>query len=382
VTESRPKNIGFYTEGVGFDGRTPTTKALGGSETALVQAARALAARGHGVTVFNNCSKPACYDEVQYLPLGTFPAQAARSHYDVFIVSRFFGFLALPFEAGLKVLWNHDILDNPQALRQVIDRLDLMFVLSRFQRDNYLTRLPRFNETSLIVTRNGVDLELIDDAARGTVRNPSKIIYASRPERGLRVLLESIWPVLLSTRPDLELYLCGYEMNRTKLAPGLAELYDYLDRLVERTPRVVPLGALPKGEYYRHLCESALMIYPCTFPEISCIAALEAQACRTPVLTTNSYALAETVAVPEFLVKGRAGTPDYNRDFIKQALWLLESAETAALVEQARTRMENHYTWPVITAQWDRIFDLHLISKLGQNSSRCTYGRDGHDFTF
>ena len=377
MIESRPKNIGFYTEGTSFDGLTTATRALGGSETALVQAARALAERGHEVTVFNNCPEPGRYDGVQYSQISSFPAQAARSTFDVFMVSRFFGFLTIPFKAGLKILWNHDTLDNPGALRRVLDRIDLMFVLSRFHRDNYLTRLPHLDESKVISTRNGVDLELIGQASRGAVRNPSKIIYASRPERGLRVLLENIWPSMLSARPDLVLYLCGYEIGRTELAPGLAELYDYLDHLVERTPQVVPLGSLPKQAYYKHLCESSLMIYPCTFPEVSCIAALEAQACQTPVLTTDAYALAESVSVPEFLVTGRPGAPDYNRRFIRQALWLLESAETTVLAAQAGNHIERYYTWPVITKEWDRIFDLHLISKQGSPKPSVTirYGR-------
>ena len=46
----------IYTEGLGFDGRTPFERSLGGSESAVVFMARELARRGHRVRVFCNCA--------------------------------------------------------------------------------------------------------------------------------------------------------------------------------------------------------------------------------------------------------------------------------------------------------------------------------------
>ena len=135
----------------------------------------------------------------------------ARTRFDVFVVSRFFGFFNLPINAGLKVLWNHDTLNNPGALRTVQDEIDLSFVLSRFHRDNFLTRVPQLDDRT-VVTRNGLNYELID-AALGVPRDPDKLIYASRPERGLKILLEDVWPRLKAARPSLRLCLCGYTLD-------------------------------------------------------------------------------------------------------------------------------------------------------------------------
>ncbi|MEW5724874.1 MAG: glycosyltransferase family 4 protein [Thermodesulfobacteriota bacterium] len=370
MAETRPKTIGFFTDGPAFDGGALDRHALGGSETALIQMARALAGRGHQVTVLNNCDRPGLFDGVTYLPWRRFPGRITGTWFDVFIVSRYAGFFHLPLAARLRVLWNHDTLDRPAALREVLDRIDLHLVLSRFHRDNFLTRLPEL-QGRLIVTRNGLDLDLIDRAVRGAAKDPDRVIYASRPERGLKVLLEDLWPRLVEKRPHLMLQLCRYEVDRAGLAQGVAELTEYLDRLADGSRNVVRLGALTKEQYYRRLAGSTLMLYPCTFPEISCLAALEAQACRTPVLTTDGFALAETVKEPEFKVPGRPGSGPYREEFLHRALVLLDQPRRAAeLAGRAGDKVRAEHAWMVIAAEWDRLFDLTLASKKAASAAR------------
>ncbi|MBW2090687.1 MAG: glycosyltransferase, partial [Deltaproteobacteria bacterium] len=275
----------------------------------------------------------------------------------------------VPIPARLTILWNHDTLDRPGKLRNILSNIDLLFTLSQFHRENFLSRIPTL-EDKILVTRNGVDLTLIDQAAGQAEKDPEKIIYASRPERGLKVLLESIWPRLISKRPNLTLYICGYEVQPDDLAPELTQLYRYLNDLMRRSKNVVHLGSLSKKQYYHHLAQASLMLYPCTFPEISCIAAIEAQACRTPILTTDDFALSETVQIPEFKISGIPGTDNYNRLFIEKTLKLLDKPDlTAALAANARSAVEEKYTWSKIAVEWDRIFNLNLASKRSLSSA-------------
>jgi glycosyltransferase involved in cell wall biosynthesis len=363
MSESRAMTIGLFTDGPAFDGTSLDHCALGGSETALIQAARSLAERGHQVTVFNNCARPGRHDDVLYLPWRSYARLDRQTFFDVFIVSRFFGFFQVPIRAGLRVLWNHDTLERPDDLRQLLGRIDLVFCLSQFHRDQYLSLVPEL-QGRVLITRNGVDLSLIDRVAGGAKRDPNKVLYASRPERGLKVLLEDIWPKLSADRPGLTLALCGYSLPDQVAPPALAELYRYLNHLAQKTPGVVQLGALTKDTYYAHLAEAALMAYPCTFPEISCIAALEAQACRTPIVTTDGFALSETVQIEAYKVDGRPGAETYNRRFIERARYLLDHpGQAAAWAEEARAAMEKAYTWPGIAAEWERIFALTLRSR-------------------
>jgi glycosyltransferase involved in cell wall biosynthesis len=355
--------IAMFTDGPAFEADALESGALGGAETCFVQMAQALARRGHEVLALNNCREPAERLGVKWLPVRQSLPLLASQSFDVLVVSRFFGFFSLPIKSRLKVLWNHDTLDDARALRAIHDEIDLFLVLSEFHRDNYLTRLPQLEDRT-VVTRNGLDLDLIDAAAASAAKAPGKLIYASRPERGLSVLLERIWPRLRTARPDLRLHVCGYVVDQGLLDPSLKDLHARLSALVESDPFVVDLGALSKKDYYRHLAESEMMVYPSTFPEVSCLAVLEAQAAGTAVLTTDSWALSESVAVPEFKVPGRPLTTNYQDRYVDRALrFLSDPAQTAALAAKAREIVRSRHDWDLIAGQWLRLFGLAIRSK-------------------
>ncbi len=348
--------IGFVTHGEPFHGASPEEKALGGSETALVQIARALAGRGHRVQVFCNCPAPGEYRGVRYRDQSQLVKAAGEERFDVLVVSRFFAALELPLQAGLTVLWNHDILDKPQGLDKYRDHLDLALVLSRFHARDYARRLPAL-APKLVVTRNGLDAALLSRAASGVQRVPGRVTYVSRPERGLKLLLEKIWPRLRESIPGLKLTLCGYQVSHTELHPRLQEEYREIDELLHDSPGVEVLGALAKADYYRHLASCQAILYPCVFPEVSCIAALEGQALGTPVITSDAFALSETVITPEFKVPGRPGSDEYVEEYIRRALALLGDYEgTRVLALKAQEEVIRRHDWAVIAAEWEELF--------------------------
>ena len=128
----------------------------------------------------------------------------------------------------------------------------------------------------------------LQEAAGGEVLphvKKERVIYASRPERGLEVLLD-MWPELKRRQPDLELVLCRYDHPA-----GDAEMAEFLamfERRIERLQGITFLGGLSKPELYEVMRTCRLMLYPSTFPEVSCIAAIEAAACGLPIITSNT----------------------------------------------------------------------------------------------
>ncbi len=354
--------IGFYTAGTPFEGDALERGALGGSETAFIQITRALARRGHQVSAFNSCLKAGIYHDVTYYPFSASLSVLAREQFDVFVVSRYCAFYNLPLKSYLKILWNHDTLDNPRELRSVHDEIDIFLVLSNFHKDNYLLRLPQIDDR-LVVTRNGLDFDLLDKSAGGS-KDPNKVIYASRPERGLRNLLEDVWPRLKRSFPDLRLHICGYGIKLDNLPPELAALYDRVNLLLESTPGLVLLGNLSKGEYYRHLSESSLMLYPSVFPEVSCLAALEAQALGVPVLTSDAFALSETVVAPQTKIGGKPGSPQYVNDYVERAIELLGNRPLLEKIgRNSKEKIRARYGWDQIAAEWERMFSLSLKAR-------------------
>lgn len=353
-------HIALITDGQPFHGASPEEQALGGSETACVQMARALARLGHRVQVFCRCPRPGFHQGVVYRDRADLVHAVVEERFTVAVVSRFFSALDLPLQAGLRVLWNHDILDRPSLLASRMDALDLCLVLSRFHANDYLSRLPQL-APKLSLTRNGLDLGVMDRATSGVRRNPRKLTYVSRPERGLKLLLEQIWPRLRQAHPDLELHLCGYQVDEAELPPAVAAEHRAIAELTASSPGVVALGPLAKADYYRHLASCGLLVYPCVFPEISCIAALEAQALGTSIVTSDAFALGETVAVPEFRVGGQPGSPEYVEQFIKQTLeFLAKPCLVQDLADGARQIVRDRHDWSVIAAEWEELFATRL----------------------
>lgn len=208
-----PLHIAFITDGEPFHGASPEERARGGSETALVQAARALARAGHRVQIYCRCPQPGLYGGVTYHDRKSLVRACPEERWDVVVVSRHFVALDLPLQAGLKVLWNHDILGKPQPLAQRIDQI-------------------------------GLDLELLDQANQGVARVPGRVTYVSRPERGLKILLKYIWPELHRRLPGLSLDICGYQMLDTPHEEGWQQKFEEVQRLIAESPNVRVLGAL------------------------------------------------------------------------------------------------------------------------------------------
>jgi len=442
-------DVVFYTEGLEFDGVAPFERAIGGSETAVVCMARELARLGHNVKVYCRCPRPGVYEyegevpvvpptrtlslcdpahrrgtlksrcigteregshrdpegpreggehrqeclchtglvRVEYEDLSGFGRAARVEDWDVLVCSRFVRGIAEARLAKRCVLWGHDVLTEETAplVGGLVWRMDRIFVLSEFQKRQWQGHLSMAPDSAFFVTRNGVDLEVVDGAMHSPDRlchigrplsptlphdgggNPAaaglgrpalqkRVIYASRPERGLEVLLE-MWPELKRRHPDLELVLCRYDHPAGDAE--MAEFLAHLERRMEKLEGITFLGGLSKAELYEAMKSCQLMLYPSIFPEVSCISALEAAACRIPIVASKYCALKETVAdgVSGILIGGDPSSREYQERFIEAADALLsDETRCKRMGEAARRRVEREYRWANIAREWSRLF--------------------------
>ena len=372
-------DIVFYTEGLPFDGQTPFERSLGGSESAVVFLARELARRGHKVRVFCPCERPGRYEGVDYEDLTEWPEFAELRTCDVFVCTRHLRGLTAPVRSRVNVVWNHDLLPKEAAsqMMSLMYKTDRLFVLSEFHKSAFQRHLS-VPEERYVVTRNGVDLALVDEALEGVERDPDRVLYTSRPERGLDVLL-TLWPEVKRRRPNLKLGVAFYEN------PGpdahMAEYLRTLRSVAEALPDVTLLGGLTKRELYRELAGSALVLYPATFPEVSCISAMEAAACGTPMVASRYGALKETIADGEsgVLIAGDPRTEEYQRAYAEAVEALLSgAARGTGMGAAARRRVEERYQWRDVAAEWEREFEALMAGSTGkqQTVSACMIVRN------
>jgi len=338
----------FYTGGMTFDGSTINKRSLGGSESALYYMARHIAAEGYTVKVFNNCDTPGTYDNVEYRSLIDFYFFNRWNRPKVFITSRSFKPIFNNIKADVRIVWLHDLPDVTYLDEYDFSKIDFsavkLFTLSQSQTDAWM-RFLGIGRDSFYITRNGYDPERFKTA--GYPRKRHKLVYASRPVRGLEVLLD-IFPRIREQVPDAELRVFSYKLSeRDKEADPFAGKLDQ--------PGVIFRGAVSQEQLSRELAEARLMVYPSIFKETSCIIAIQAQACGLPIVTTNLAALPETVldGIGGVIIDGDARSEEYKVKFVNETVRLMrDDSAWEKLSRGGSKRMLDIYTWEKVAKEW------------------------------
>ena len=276
-------------------------RGLGGSETALVRVAAALAARGHQVTVYADTSA-GVVDGVAYRPCERWdPGDPV----DAVVVSRVPELFDHEIAAPIRVLWCHDAYYTTLTPERA-GRMTSVVVLSEWQRDLFAGRYPSV-AGKLRIVRNGI--RLYDDDGRARFEGAEqafgdrapRCIYSSQPNRGLDVLLE-VWPEIRQRVPEAELDVYyGWEVydqiaERSHQMRGYRVLLDHLlDRAGGEAGGVLMRGRLSQAELHAAMARARIWSYPTAAPETSCIGAMEARAAGLAIVTSDFAALSETV---------------------------------------------------------------------------------------
>jgi glycosyltransferase involved in cell wall biosynthesis len=311
--------IAIYHHGIEFDGSTPFTQPLGGSESSVVYMARELARHGHEVTVYANIPKknarPVSEDDLSltYLHYHRFCDDYVSSPWDVLISFRSFDPFLLGCVAPRMIFWCGDSYDQPVlehfAQPMLQENIDLIFCVSEWHRRTFIEHF-KLPPQKVVATRNGFYRELISTSAN---REWTRCAYSSTPFRGLDVLLR-MFPGIRAQLPDLTLdvfssmkvYGWTNEADQQEFGPTYA---------AASQPGVTWHGGVPQPVLMKHLSATGLLLYPNTFDETD---------------------LREFVSVVTGLIK----TP----------------SRLAALSAAAQQRAFRLYDWGVIAAEWTDIF--------------------------
>ncbi len=339
-------NIVIATQGLPFNGNTDRQKALGGSETAVINVARELAKQGHYVRVFCDCDKPGLYDGVVYCSNQTWNEFISHSECDILIVSRTHTMAGtFKINSKLNVLWNHDILTRGNELMASLWNYDYMYCLSEFHVKQYREELPDLAQYDIKLQTNGVDLALIPKRTE----KKHRIMFTSRPERGLYAALQLFEDY---GDKDLELLICNY---MTVNDPNVIELEKLCAMKIQQLKGKgfkIELGRYAKKELYEKISESKAVLYPTNFPEIFCISALEAQACGTAYITTDDYAL------PEVLSQGYVS---YKHGKWMDGLFkVLRDDEHRKTLEEKGIEHSKNYAWESVAKRFIDDAEAHF----------------------
>ncbi len=375
--------IAIYNHGIPFDGNTTETQPLGGSESSIIYMGRALAHCGHEVQVYANCPNPGIYENVRYAHYHQFFSDYTLQPWDVVIGFRSFDPFLLGRVAPRMIFWCGDAGNQPAlthfehaALQQ---NIDLVFCVSQWHRQSFIEQffLPA---EKVVATRNGFVPELLPPYAS---RPATKCAYTSTPFRGLDILL-TIFPAIrlhvASAQLDVFSSMQVYGWTAADDRKAFGALYKAAGQ-----PGVQWHGSVRQNDLLHRLAQSGLLLYPNTFDETSCIAAIEAQAAGCVVVTSAKAALRETVVHGEtgICIEGDPHSNAYQREFIAAACGLMENEDLFQRLSQtACKRAHQQYSWNMIATEWTAIFENMKAFPVSRRYSGplCLLER-AHDYT-
>ena len=351
--------ITLATSGLQFTGNTLDKQALGGSETAFIELAKNFAKLGHKVTCFCQCTEEGEFYGVKYRDISKFSEFIMGGYADLFIVSRFFEFFSHgKLNTKVNVLWNHDILTDEakDRLYSFAYNVDYMYCLSDYHKWQYTQTLEDL-EPWIKLTSNGIDPTL---CLREEKKH--KIMFTSRPERGLYKALELFERL---QDKDLEFLICNYKSIETPETKKIEDLcYDKIDRLVTDGYNI-KLDRFTKPELYKNISESKAVIYPTQFPEIFCISAVEAQANGTVFITTEDFAMMETVGY-----KGVPMGDNYDNEFFAVMKGIIYDDDNRKQFEEEGLKHAKQYTWENVAKQFISDAELEMSSRFIEDKER------------
>jgi len=326
----------------------PENHPLGGSETAALNMAAALKRQGFDVTLITN------------------EADLSGHQCDVFISLRVWQVFADGHAPGrLNYLWAQDDVNQPLVnsledaalAEQVYHVCDGIMLLSHYQQQRWMNVLHA-PMGKIFLTTNGVALPRFSaDGAPPANRRPWAY-YASTPWRGLEPLLK-LWPVIKDAVPDAQLHVYSSMKvyNPATQKDDNRELY----HLAQRLPGVHYHGSVGQAELRRTAQQCRALAFPSTFPETSCIAAMEAMAAGAVVVGTALGALPETAWHNPLIPLSKGWAERWAFELIRI---FTDDRYYNRLARQNRQTIQ-YYDWDNVAHRWIEQFRLAHLLKYG-----------------
>ena len=340
-----------------------TTKGLGGNETGMILSTRVLAARGHDVRVYADC--PHVEDSgVQWRALTELAEDEYRDVIIFWVRTKRMepGRFNAPVRAaklGLKT-------PNESLIHQVgAGDINLLIAFSDFQRNLYIKNVGYPTDAAWVVTADGLDTS---DYANQRPKVPGRFLHAANPRRGLQPLLD-MWPAIHEAHPDAELFIASSHLLR-----GITVEEDLrrAGALYERAKAMAShgvhyLGRLAKPDLIELQLTAQFYLYPTTYPETCCIAAMEAAAAGAVIVCSPAGALPDRVidGVTGCLIEGDPADTDVAQAFVDIITAL--RADPARLAHMARAARDHAATsdYTEVLPVWEDAFGRVLAATSG-----------------
>jgi glycosyltransferase involved in cell wall biosynthesis len=315
---------------------------VGGAELAILTLCEGWQKRGYDVTFYNNPDEGGA-SPFKQKTLAEFDPAEDRDYLIVFrspnerikgAKGRIFWFSTDQFTVG--------------SFKDFSKEVEKIVTISPFHA-NYFREMYGINETITI----DLPVRLNDYKSRSYSKVSKKCIYTSVPDRG-SVPLRAIWALIVREVPDAQLILTSDwrlwnpEIDQSVITPWKLP-YAML-------PNVSYIGAVHRDELIRHQLEADLLLYPCQYQELFCIAVAEAQVAGAVPVTSN-FGAVETTNQFGFRIPGTPTEPDFVEDFVGMSVRLLKDPYLQDIQRHMQKEAEERFSLDRILEEWEtRVF--------------------------
>ena len=320
---------------------------LGGSEQAVVNLASNFAKNGKKVAVYGEVVEQK-YNDVDYINWVKFPYE---NNYNIVILWRLFGFSTfVPFSVKAKKIWL-DIHDN--GFDQFIDlyykyasiiSIDKIFLKSNYHKESFKSKLKNIDESKYLIIPNGIRISNFIENKEGVVRNPYRFCYCSCYTRGLKEILELIWPIIYKYEPRCELHVY-YGMD------GVRDdnFKNYMKNLLSQ-PGVMDHDRQPMDMIIREKHMSNFHLYVTnTTGEIDCISIRESLATGCIPLISNGSVFKEREGIHFDLIDNNKES--YNMIAVK-IIQLLKKYDEMNEYREKNKLSSSLISWEDVANKW------------------------------
>lgn len=318
---------------------------VGGAELALFTVLEGFVNRGYDVTLFNDPKVP------QETPIRQVPRSmiARDKNFDIFIVFRSPSPIVNTIKAKNKIWWSCD-----QAtvgdFKAFIKQVDHTVLISETHAGSWWHRYRIEDNPRTPISIIDLPIRINDYMGLGEIREENKFIFTSVPDRGLMLLLY-LWKHIKKEVPEASLHITSdyrlWGMARAEV--------DYYRSLSKGLEGINYLGAIPRDELVRLQLSADMLLYPCIYEELFCIACAEAQVAGAFPVTSNTGALKTTNITSGLL--GRVHDNNFKTLFLDKVLELLDNREA---LEKERTTMRakaiERFSIDRILDQWENLW--------------------------
>ena len=279
-----------------WNSSTIISKSLGGSEKAIIYLSRCFP-KNFEIYVTGDIIEEEV-DNVKWVPREKLQALLSEENFHTIIVSRYVSFFDeyLNWKCVQLVLCAHDtsflfypFKRNNDKLRDIIEMTDYVLCLTQWHKDILIHHHDCIKDANFQIINNGINLSSFEnEELNNTAKIKNKFVWSSCSNRGLNVLLE-LWPKILEKLPGATLDICSYRYFPSD------EKDSEMKQKIDKFSSIKHHGKLNTQRLYKLLKSCEFWLYTNTFPETSCITAMEMLISEVICIYYPNAGLTETI---------------------------------------------------------------------------------------